>query len=242
MAAERDSEVLLVDADFAKPSVLSLLGLTGDRAGGKGLMDALSDPSVRVEDCVIATDLPGLYVLPAGNRTASDSEYLASARTSDVLDRLTHGAPNRTVIFDSPPALAASTAAELARNVGQGAGSLPCRSDRANGAGGCVVAALRLPRHQTAAQRRAFQPQRTALRHLLRRCDRMKSAVLRVLLVIVGLWPARRDFRAGGRRGSRCRRRRGQRSSGARRGAPAGLCRTLYRSAAGAHAGAGAGQ
>jgi hypothetical protein len=36
-----------------------------------------------------------------------------------VLDRLTQGAPNRVVIFDSPPALAASPAAELAKHVGQ---------------------------------------------------------------------------------------------------------------------------
>ena len=115
IAAEKDSEVLLVDADFAKPSVLSVLGLPG----GPGLMDALADPTIRVEDCVIGTDIPGLYVLPAGNQTTSDSEYLASSRTAQVLDRLTQGAPNRMVIFDSPPALAASPAAELARHVGQ---------------------------------------------------------------------------------------------------------------------------
>ncbi|MBO9499663.1 MAG: capsular biosynthesis protein [Novosphingobium sp.] len=115
IAAERDSEVLLVDADFAKPSVLSVLGLPG----GPGLMDALADPSLRVEDCVIGTDIPGLSVLPAGNQTTRDSEYLASERTAQVLDRLTQGAPNRMVIFDSPPALAASPAAELAKYVGQ---------------------------------------------------------------------------------------------------------------------------
>ncbi len=123
MAAEKDSEVLLVDADFAKPSVLALLGLNG----GKGLMDALADPRIEVEDHVIATDVAGLYVLPAGNRTASDSEYLSSGRTSDVLDRLTRGAPNRVVIFDSPPALAASPAAELAHHVGQAL--VICRAD-----------------------------------------------------------------------------------------------------------------
>jgi Mrp family chromosome partitioning ATPase len=115
MAAEKDSEVLLVDADFAKPSILSTLGL----AGGRGLMDALADPSLRVEDCVIATDVPGLFVLPAGNRTTSDSEFLSSSHTGAVLDRLTQGAPNRIVIFDSPPALAATPAAELAKYVGQ---------------------------------------------------------------------------------------------------------------------------
>lgn len=115
IAAEMESEVLLVDADFAKPSILSTLGLPG----GPGLMDALSDPSIDVAACVLGTDVPGLWVLPAGNATNSDSEYLASSRTADVLGRLTAGAPNRIVIFDSPPALAASPAAELAKYVAQ---------------------------------------------------------------------------------------------------------------------------
>ncbi len=115
MAAERDSEVLLIDADFAKPSVLSTLGLRA----GPGFMDVLADTSVKVEDCVIKTDVPGLFVLPAGNQTNNDSEYLASGRTGALLERLTQGAPHRIVIFDSPPALAASPAAELAKHVGQ---------------------------------------------------------------------------------------------------------------------------
>ena len=124
IAAERDSDVLLVDADFAKPSILSLLGLAGE----KGLLDALADPQVRIEDCVIPTDVPGLHVLPSGSRTSADSEYLASERTSEVLERLTRGAPNRIVIFDSPPALAASLASELAGRVGQTL--VVCRADR----------------------------------------------------------------------------------------------------------------
>jgi Mrp family chromosome partitioning ATPase len=115
IAAEKESEVLLVDADFAKPSVLSMLGLPG----GPGLMDALADPDIDVADCVIGTDISGLWVLPAGSATTSDSEYLSSSRTAAVLDRLTQGAPHRIIIFDSPPALAASPAAELAKYVGQ---------------------------------------------------------------------------------------------------------------------------
>ncbi|WP_225207279.1 AAA family ATPase [Novosphingobium huizhouense] len=115
IASEKDNEVLLVDADFAKPSVLSTLGLPG----GSGLMDALVDPAIAVEDCILATDVPGLFVLPAGNPSGHDTEYLASARTKRVLDRLTAQAPNRIVIFDSPPALAASPASELAMHVGQ---------------------------------------------------------------------------------------------------------------------------
>lgn len=115
IAAEKESEVLLVDADFAKPSVLSMLGLPG----GPGFMDAVVNPEIDVADCVIGTDIAGLWVLPAGNATTHDTEHLAGIRTREVLDRLTQGAPNRIVIFDSPPALAASPAAELAKYVGQ---------------------------------------------------------------------------------------------------------------------------
>lgn len=115
LAAERDSEVVLVDADFAKPSILSTFGLPK----GAGLMDALANTDLKVEELVMGTDIPGLWILPAGNVTNSDSEYLSSERTAEVLDRLTLGAPNRMVIFDSPPALAASPAAELAKHVGQ---------------------------------------------------------------------------------------------------------------------------
>lgn len=124
MAAERESEVILVDADFAKPSVLSALGLPG----GPGLMDALADPAIDVADCLLGTDVPGLWVLPAGEATTSDSEYLSATRARAVLDRLCEGGPNRIVVFDSPPALAASPAADLAKFVGQAL--LIVRADR----------------------------------------------------------------------------------------------------------------
>ncbi|WP_338465892.1 AAA family ATPase [Novosphingobium sp. ZN18A2] len=124
MAAEKDTQVLLVDADFAKPSVLSTLGLPG----GPGFMDALADPCIAVEDCILGTDIPGLWVLPAGNSTGSDTEFLASSRTEIVLDRLSAQAPNRIMIFDSPPALAASPASELAMHVGQAV--MVVRADR----------------------------------------------------------------------------------------------------------------
>jgi Mrp family chromosome partitioning ATPase len=84
-----------------------------------GLMDALADPAILPESLVVKTDIEGLFVLPAGTATALDAEYLASTRTAEVLDRLTQGAPDRIVIFDTPPALAASPAAELAQHVGQ---------------------------------------------------------------------------------------------------------------------------
>jgi Mrp family chromosome partitioning ATPase len=115
VAAERDTEVLLIDADFAKPDVLRQLGLDDS----PGLLDALADPSLDPETLVIATDVPHLSVLPAGSKTAHDTEMLASARTRAVISRLLAANPRRLLIFDSPPALAASPAAVLAMLVGQ---------------------------------------------------------------------------------------------------------------------------
>ncbi|MFC3441116.1 AAA family ATPase [Sphingobium rhizovicinum] len=110
LAAEKDREILLVDADFGKPGIPAQLGLQA----GPGLMDALADPAIAIEDCVIRTDIASLAVLPAGQRSNNDTEYLASARTEQLLRRLTEGRPDRIVIFDSPPLLAASPAAVLA--------------------------------------------------------------------------------------------------------------------------------
>ena len=124
MAAERDMEILLVDADIAKPSVLTTLGLPK----GPGFMDALANPKNPVEDFVLGTDIHNLWVLPAGHATNQGAEYLASGATGDILERLTVGVPNRIVIFDTPPALAAAPAAELAKHVGQVA--LVARADQ----------------------------------------------------------------------------------------------------------------
>ena len=115
IAAERDTEVLLVDADVAKPDIVNRLGMSD----GAGLLDALSDSRIDVEDLVIHTDVPHLAILPAGTKTAMDTELLASARTRAVIARLLAANPRRIIIIDSPPALAASAASVLAMRVGQ---------------------------------------------------------------------------------------------------------------------------
>ncbi len=115
MSAEKDVEVLLVDADFAKPDVLSRLGASE----GPGLLDVLAGDIEDVESCVIATDVPQLSVLPAGTRSNADTELLASDRANAILESLAAADPRRIVIFDSPPVLAASPASVLAGLVGQ---------------------------------------------------------------------------------------------------------------------------
>jgi exopolysaccharide/PEP-CTERM locus tyrosine autokinase len=114
LAREKDIEVLLVDADFAKPEVLSTLGI----AGGPGLVDALLDSTIDVESCVIRTDLANLSVLPAGRSLNETNELLASEKMRILFEKLLSN-PSRIVIFDSSPALAASTSSVLASLVGQ---------------------------------------------------------------------------------------------------------------------------
>lgn len=115
LAAERDTDVLLVDADFAKPDVMTRFDLPEAR----GLLDALGDPAIDVNDLIVPTDIAQLSLLPAGTRTISDTELLASGRTVAVIDALLAAHPNRLLIFDSPPALSASPASVLAGHVGQ---------------------------------------------------------------------------------------------------------------------------
>ena len=115
MAAERDVEVLLIDADFAKPDVMTRLGLDD----GPGLLDTLADPKIDVERCVVRTDIPQLSLLPCGTKSTSDTELVASARTGELIAQLLAADPKRILIFDSPPVLAASPASVLANYAGQ---------------------------------------------------------------------------------------------------------------------------
>lgn len=115
LAGEQQYEVLLVEADFLKPDILSRLGI----ASGPGFVDALLDPGLDPERYVIRTDVPGLSVLPAGAKTNNVPELLASDRCREVLAKLVAGNQRRIILFDSPPVLMASHATVLAGLVGR---------------------------------------------------------------------------------------------------------------------------
>ncbi len=115
LAGEKDTAVLLVDADFAKPSIPTALGLTAS----EGLLDALRDTGSDVEGFVVDTDLAGLSVLPAGTPGRDDTELLTSHRAEEVIEALLLADPKRLIVFDTSPILAATPAAVLARHVGQ---------------------------------------------------------------------------------------------------------------------------
>lgn len=111
---ERNVEVVLVDADVAKPEILSTLGVTG----AAGLLDAIVQ-GVDPETLIIPTNIPGLSVLPAGHQTPNDTELLSSTEAFALVEALLAKNPARIVIFDCAPALAASPASALAHHIGQ---------------------------------------------------------------------------------------------------------------------------
>ncbi len=115
MALEKDTSVLLVDADVAKPHVSDLFGIV-DRPG---LIELLKSDRHDAAELVMRTDVPGLRLLPAGKRDEHATELLASRRMTTVIHELSRTYPDRVVIFDSPPLLVTSEARVLASSVGQ---------------------------------------------------------------------------------------------------------------------------
>ena len=115
LALEKDIEVLLVDADVAKPHVSRICGVEQDR----GLTDLLVDSSLRASQCILRTNTQGLSVLPAGRRVDAATELLASERMAEVVAQLAAPDGRRIVLFDSPPLLLSTESRALVASAGQ---------------------------------------------------------------------------------------------------------------------------
>jgi protein-tyrosine kinase len=115
LALEKDTSVLLVDADLVKPQAGKVFGLENE----PGLVDALSDETVDVETLVVQTSIPKLAILPAGRTAQPTAELLSSARMATVIQRLKSQSGNRIILLDSPPLLITNEAKAFAELAGQ---------------------------------------------------------------------------------------------------------------------------
>jgi non-specific protein-tyrosine kinase len=99
--SQKDSRVLLIDADLRRPSVhLALemnnrLGLTDILRGTREIVDVIQAP---------ATDL-NMAVITSGALPPNPAELLSSAKMSEVIDRFSQRAD--VIVIDSPPSLVA---------------------------------------------------------------------------------------------------------------------------------------
>jgi receptor protein-tyrosine kinase len=115
MAMEVDRTVLLVDADVARPSILARLGV----APAAGLLDLLADPSVRVSDVMLRTNIDKLTLVPSGAPREHATEMLASDTMNRLLNELSTHYPDRVIVFDAPPLLPSTESRVLATHMGQ---------------------------------------------------------------------------------------------------------------------------
>ncbi len=115
LAAERDRTVLLVDGDVPKPHISRLFGV----ADQPGLLDALGDDRLPLEQMLFRTDIPRLVVMPAGRWSEYSTELLASGRMRELCRELAGRYPDRIILFDSPPLLATTEGQAISQAVGQ---------------------------------------------------------------------------------------------------------------------------
>ena len=115
IAMELDKTVLLVDADVSRPSVLKRLRL----AESPGLLDLLTDASLRMPDVLLNTNIAKLSILPSGAPRGHATELLASDSMRRLLDELSSRYADRIVVFDAPPLLPSTESRVLATHMGQ---------------------------------------------------------------------------------------------------------------------------
>lgn len=115
MAMELDYTVMLVDADVAKPSILSTLGI----APSPGLLDLLVGDQTVMSEVLLRTNIDNLTLLPSGSPRASATELLASAAMTDLVQDMGRRYADRIIIFDSPPLLLTTESRVLASHMGQ---------------------------------------------------------------------------------------------------------------------------
>jgi len=100
MARSTDHTVLLVDADFRRPSIHELF----DIAVGPGFVHCLRD-NLPLEQALVKTGLGKLDILPAGQPVDDPLELLSSMHMQRFVQEIKERYPDRYVIFDSPPVL-----------------------------------------------------------------------------------------------------------------------------------------
>ncbi|KHE91577.1 MAG: CpsD/CapB family tyrosine-protein kinase [Candidatus Scalindua rubra] len=107
LCSDQKSRVAFIDCDFRKPSLIRMLGL----APGKGLADYLAGEA-GTDEITFDGLVPGLTLIPAGNKQTKVFELLGSDRMKEFFTYLKKHFDY--VIVDTPPVLAFPDTAILA--------------------------------------------------------------------------------------------------------------------------------
>ncbi len=107
--AQGGRSTILVDCDLRRPSLHEIFGVPGQ----PGLTDMVLNNNDTPP--LVATDVEGLQLLPAGTSNVNPADLLTSPRMEAVIASLKSRAD--FVLFDAPPIVAVSDAALLASNL-----------------------------------------------------------------------------------------------------------------------------
>jgi capsular exopolysaccharide synthesis family protein len=118
LLAQTNRRVLLIDGNLRNPRLHALFGLPNDWGLGSLLEEDMPVESYGFDDLASRTQVPGLYLLPAGASPQQVSALHYQERLEDLIARCRiefHG-----VIIDTPPALDFSPDARLLGSLSDG--------------------------------------------------------------------------------------------------------------------------
>ena len=101
--ASSGKRVVIADCNFRRPTIHIMFSLSN----AKGLTNILLQGR-KIEDTVIKTCIPNLYVIPSGPLNPNSSELLGSKRMKEILNELTNDFD--MVLIDAPSVLYISDA------------------------------------------------------------------------------------------------------------------------------------
>jgi receptor protein-tyrosine kinase len=115
LACEYDLRVVLVDADFGRPDLMTRMGVHEPA----GLLDVVAHAERDLSEVLLRTDIDRLSLIPSGQNRELASELVSSARMRLIMEELATRYPDRLVILDTAPVLADSGTAILSEYAGQ---------------------------------------------------------------------------------------------------------------------------
>ena len=112
--AQSGKRTLAIDGDMRRPGLTKLFQLSGREGLSTILKEGLSVAEV-AQRCLIETDLPNLFLIPAGPKPINPVELLAGARLAELIE----WADTRfdQILIDAPPSLAVADVQIIGRLV-----------------------------------------------------------------------------------------------------------------------------
>lgn len=114
--AQAEKNVVIIDADMRRPRQHNIFNI--DLYPGlsnylSGITSRGYQEEIDIKNCIQATEVDNLYIIPAGNIPPNPSELLASQKTRDLVEELKNIFD--IIIFDGAPCLLVTDATVLSR-------------------------------------------------------------------------------------------------------------------------------